>query len=226
MHHIQQVPGYLFTVRNHAVHACIRQYDDHRRSVKTKGQLSAAVQQRNSCTKQTTSSDLWQNVVIWNEQTAARNKPRFGTYDRMMKYQINSHSCRLSYIPLHCNSGACRTTAAWIVTRCGRCCINLINYSILNPKSFMVWRENNLYLRFGIWEIQENEEMWDLHLSTSSNSRQQTCEPRVVNTIYFSWIKQIGKQLKNVQKLFPKTGLRIEKQSKVIEIAAPTFNQR
>ena len=96
--------------------------------------------------------DQRRNVVIWNEQTAARNRRRCGTYDRMVYSEMNSHSCRVSYISLHCNSGACRIKPAWTVTRCGRCCIHLIKYNIHSPRSCMVLREKNLYLRFGIWD--------------------------------------------------------------------------
>ena len=65
------------------------------------------------------------------------------------------------HIPLHCNSGACRTTAAWTV-RCGRCCIHQIEFMILSPKSIYGVKRKGPVLRFGIWE---NTDMsWDLHL--------------------------------------------------------------
>ena len=59
-----------------------------------------------------------------------------------MNWIVNK-SCRVSYIRLHRNSGACCTTAAWIVSfRCGRCCTHHIEFSFQRPCT--VLKEKNL----------------------------------------------------------------------------------
>ena len=45
---------------------------------------------------------------------------------------IGIHPCFVRYILLRCNSGACRTTAAWMV-RCSRCRIDQMEYSAIVP---------------------------------------------------------------------------------------------
>ena len=160
--------------------------------------------------------DHWQQYY---SRTAARNRPRCGIYDRM-QYEIISHSCRVSYIPLHCNSGACRITAAWIVT-CVRCCIHHNEYMILSQKSIYGVSREGPVLRFGIWE---NEGMWDLQLCTQWNIT-STAMITACRT-YISWIRKVAKSKtkKKEQKLDSETRVRIEKQSKLSEIAAPTLN--
>ena len=120
-------------VRNHAVYEWIRQYDR-----TAKGSLPVVVEEDGS-TKQTTLWDIWQNAT-WNEY---------------------SLSCRVSDMPLHINSGTCRTTAPWIV-RCGRSCIQHIEY-IHDSKSKVhlpMLREKGLSYISGY----ENEDMsLDLH---------------------------------------------------------------
>ena len=93
--HYTAVVNFIFMVRNHAVYEWNRQYDR-----TAKGSLPAVVEEDGS-TKQTTLWDIWQN--------ATRNE--------------YSRSCCVSDMPLHINSGKCRSTAPWIVI-CGRSCIH------------------------------------------------------------------------------------------------------
>ena len=90
---------YRFIVRNHAMCECIRQQS---------------------------------NRIAASSSTAGRQPETdhdVGPMTECNMKRIAIHFCRVSCRSLRCNSGAGRTTAAWII-RCGRRCIHHIEYII------------------------------------------------------------------------------------------------
>ena len=140
-----------------------------------------------------------------------------------MQNEMNNHSFlpRVAHA-FSLQSGACRTTAAWMV-RCGRCCIHHIEY--IPDSQSNVRAEKGLYSVSG-YSMRERGHVVipkPMHIMKYCVNRNAN---RVSYYIYISLKKSLEESRKAIGKWTCETPVRTKTQQKMCEIAAPSPNQR